>query len=94
MNNIIWSDLAFLSFTDIANYLTDHYSIDAAIKFNEDVENLLAKLESFASLCPKYQPRPTLRKCTINKHSSLIYRIDGQNIQLISFFDNRGVHPY
>ncbi len=43
MNSIIWSDLAYLSFNDIAGYLTDHVSLDAAIKFNDEVESLLRK---------------------------------------------------
>jgi len=94
MNKIVWSDLAYLSFTDIANYLTEHYSIEAAIRFDEEVEYLLEKLESFEHLCPPYERRPTLRKCVINRHSSLLYRVDGKTIHLVSFFDNRGLHPF
>jgi plasmid stabilization system protein ParE len=94
MNKIVWSDLAYLSFTDIANYLTEHYSIDAAIRFDEEVENLLKNLEFFEHLCPTYERRPTLRKCIISRHSSLLYRVDGKTIHLVSFFDNRGVHPF
>lgn len=94
MNKINWSDLAYLSYTDISDYLTDKYSIDAAIRFDETVEKLVNNLKTFEHLCPKYKPRPTLRKCTINKYTSLLYRIDGKIIQLVSFFDNRGIHPF
>ncbi len=94
MKKIIWSDLAFLSFSDIANYLTKTYSIDEAIRFDEKVEQLIDQIQNFEKLCPIYKPRPVLRKCSINKHSSLLYRIDSNTIQIISFFDNRGIHPF
>jgi plasmid stabilization system protein ParE len=52
MNTIVWSDLAFLSFTDIAGHLAENYSMDVAISFDEEVELLLDKLRSFKNLCP------------------------------------------
>ncbi|MEN0046275.1 MAG: type II toxin-antitoxin system RelE/ParE family toxin [Bacteroidota bacterium] len=94
MNTINWSDLAYLSYTDIANYLTENYSLDTALRFDEDVEKLLNNLEKFERFCPKYEPRPVLRKCTVNKYISLLYRIDGNIIQLVTFFDNRGIHHF
>jgi plasmid stabilization system protein ParE len=94
MNTINWSDLAYLSYTDISNYLTEKFSLNVAIKFDDKVEKLLKNLETFEELCPKYQRRPSLRKCTIDKHVSLLYRIDGKIIQLVTFFDNRGIHHF
>jgi len=94
MKKIVWSDLAYLSFTDIANYLTETYSIDEAIRFDEKVEKILEQIQNFDKICPIYKPRPLLRKCTINRHSSLLYRIDNNTIQVVSFFDNRGIHLF
>ncbi|MBI5916890.1 MAG: type II toxin-antitoxin system RelE/ParE family toxin [Bacteroidetes bacterium] len=94
MNTIIWSDLAFLSFNDAVDYLTENYSLDLAIRFDEDVEKLLEKLCSFKNFCPPYEPRPVLRKCVVNRQVSLIYRVDGTTLHLITFFDNRGIHPF
>ena len=54
MNKINWSDLAYLSYTDISDYLTKNYSLDAAIRFDEEVEKLLNNLKTFEHLCPKY----------------------------------------
>ncbi len=47
MNTIVWSDLAYLSFNDAVDYLTENNSLDAAIKFDEEVEKLLERLRSF-----------------------------------------------
>ena len=94
MNEIIWSDLAYLTFTDIAEYLTKNVSIDAAIKFNDEVESLVEKLQSFSHLCKPDPRRPKLRECTVNKFTSMTYRVDGNKIHIITFFDNRGLHPF
>ena len=94
MNKIVWSDLAYLSYTDISNYITNHYSLDIAIRFDEEVETLLEKLRSFKSLCPPFEKRRELRKCTINAYSALLYRVDGRSIHLITFFDNRGIFHF
>lgn len=94
MNTLVWSDLSYLSFNDTVDYLTENYSLDAAVKFDEDVESLLKKIASFKHFCPPFEPRPTLRKCIVNRHTSMIYRVDGTTIHLITFFDNRGVHLF
>ncbi len=94
MNNIVWSDLAYLSFNDAVDYLTENYSLDAAIRLDEEVEKLLENLRAFKHFCPPYELRPTLRKCVVNRQISLIYRVDGETLNLVTFFDNRGIHPF
>jgi plasmid stabilization system protein ParE len=94
MNMIVWSDLAYLSFNDAADYLAEKYSLDAAIKFDEELEQLLEKLRSFKHFCPPYELRPILRKCVVNRYTSLIYRVDGTTIHLVTFCDNRGIHIF
>ena len=94
MNTIVWSDLAFLSYTDVVNYLTENYSLDTAIGFDEAVERLLGDLRSFKHYCPPYESRPALRKCVVNRHTSMIYRVEGNTLHLVTFFDNRGIHPF
>ncbi len=94
MNQVIWSDLAYLSYTDISNYLTSNFSLDLALKFDEQVEKLCDNLTKFKNFCPAYTLRPTLRKCIVNKHIALLYRIDENKIHLITFYDNRGIHHF
>ncbi|MCB0519152.1 MAG: hypothetical protein H6577_05510 [Lewinellaceae bacterium] len=36
MNTIVWSDLAFLSCSDIANYLSEKYSLDVVSAYSQD----------------------------------------------------------
>ena len=92
MKTIVWSDLAYVTFTEIADYLTEIFSLDAALKFSEAVKKLLGNLETFEGLCPKHPRRKGYRKCIINRYASLVYRIDGSSILLIAFQDNRSEH--
>ena len=94
MNQIVWSDLAYITYTDISEYLIHHYSLDAAIRFDEEVEQLLERLRTFSKLCPPYQKKPVLRKCVINRYSSMLYQVEGNKIHLASFYDNRGIHTF
>ena len=94
MHKIVWSQLAYLSYSDISDFLTNEYSLDQALRFDEEVEKLLKNLGSFSKLCPVYHKKPILRKCIVNKHTALLYRIDGHTIHLVTFFDNRGIHNF
>lgn len=94
MNQIIWSDLAYLTYTEISEHLQNTYSLDTAIKFDQLVEKLLNNLEKFQHFCPKHERRPQYHKCTINKNASLLYWLDGKKIHLVAFYDNRGKHPF
>ena len=90
MNRIIWSDLAFLTYTSISEYL-QKFSLDAALNFDAEVESLLDKLKSFKNLCPPHQKLTELRKCTVNKYTFLLVRVDGNDIHLVTFHDSRRI---
>lgn len=89
MNRIIWSDLAFLTYTDISEHLQNIHSLDAAIRFDEEVEALLERLRSFSHICPPHKKMKALRKCTVNKHTYVLVGVDGADIHLVTFHDNR-----
>ncbi len=96
MNNlksIIWSPLAEETYLSIIRYLKIEWSLNSAEKFDKKVQKLLAVIQSNHYLCPKSN-KSNLRKCTITPQTSLIYRIHNNNIELITFIDNRSKHGY
>lgn len=88
MYKINWSPLARDSYLHILNYLMEEWSLDVAIAFDEKADGLIEKLKKHKYLCPAAKNR-RFRRCVINKHTSLVYEVAGDTINLIAFYDNR-----
>jgi plasmid stabilization system protein ParE len=91
MYSIIWSATAHDVYIHILELLNEQWGIDKAYDFDVKTFKLLASLSSFKNLCPPSKANPKFRKCTINKYTALVYRIDDnqKQIELITFLDNR-----
>lgn len=94
MNQIYWSAEAKDTYAAILNYVMDNFPIDVAIKMDDKVERLIKSLSSNSYLCPPSFQFQGIRRCVITKHLSVAYRTDGNEIELIAFFDNRMKHPF
>lgn len=88
-----WTEQALDSFEDIALQLIEKWNFKIAQNFDNDVKELINRLENNAKLCPPSKVKK-LRKCVIHKNVSLIYRIKSKSIELITFIDNRSEHNY
>lgn len=91
MYQIIWSNTAHDTYFEIIENLTNRWNAQVAFKLDLKVVELLDLLQNHKHLCPASNSIPLLRKCVINKYTSLIYRIDENQkvIELITFLDNR-----
>jgi len=96
MYQVIWSDVAEAAYEQVWDYVLQNWSIDTVFKLDEQVQDLLEKLSTHHRICSPLNEYPGLRKCVINKHNSLIYRIDeaAQAIRIIAFVDNRMNHSF
>lgn len=59
-------------------------------------DNLIMQLDKCLSLIARMphmyaatSQKPAVRRCLINRHTALYYRINGQLVELLSFFDTR-----
>ena len=91
---IVWSELAEESYTQVLKYLLDNQHSNAAIKFDDATEKLANRLRNFSELCPPSLKIPQLRKCVVNQYISMIYRVSGSLIEIIAFIDNRSNHSF
>lgn len=94
MNNLLWTDLAQESYKKTLDIIFNRWSLDIALQWDEKVTTLLQKLNNHKKLCPPSKKYNGLRRCTITKYTSLIYRVKDDKIELISFFDTRDDHPF
>ncbi len=94
MDNIHWTPEAQESYLQTLDIIFERHSLNASLKWDEKVSNLLKKLSDNKSLCPPSKKFRGLRRCTITPYTSLLYRVKEKQIELITFFDNRSDHPF
>ena len=85
---ILWSKKATYSFYNIRNYVEIYWSPLVAKKFANDVLHLNNLLEKNPQL-GKYRADLECREIVISKQVTLYYEIQEENINLITFWNNR-----
>ncbi len=90
---IVWSTQAVISYEKIIDFILEQWSPDIAFDFENRTNRLLDNLKNNKKLCPNSKKKQ-LRKCVIHKNTSLVYKIVNQNIELVTFIDNRSEHQY
>lgn len=91
---ILWSPEAEKTYLRTIEFILENWSVQIAQEFETMVENLLIKLKKHKKLCPSSIQFKSLRKCHISKQTSLVYRINKNTIELITFIDNRSNHQF
>lgn len=94
MNRIFWSPEAKDTYAAILKYVMDNFPLDVAIKMDEKVERLISLLETNKNLCPPSEKIPSAYRCVVTKYLSVVYRFSENEIELVTFIDNRMEHPY
>ena len=90
---IIWQTNAKASFQQIARYIKRYFGIKAKRNFAEEVllqSNLLLQFPNMGKIDPLFDDRTdTYRSIIINGLSKLVYRINGDVINVVAFWDCR-----
>ena len=92
MYQISWTPIAQDTHRQIFEFILESWSIDIAIKFDNELQNL----EQHKHLCPPLPQRKAIRRCVVSTQVSLLYQVDENKkiIKLLTFYDNRANHPY
>ena len=86
---IVWSIRANHKFDTILNYLEGEWDEKVTSNFVKRVYDFLDLLAEFPELGTIENQTKNIRGFTIVKQVSLIYKIKGNKIILLNFFDNR-----
>ena len=88
---IVWSAQARNTFFKIMDYLQANWTKKEMRQFSNKTEIILKAISQNPRMFASSGKQPTVRRAIIDKNNSLFYRIDEneQNIQLLTFFDNR-----
>ena len=91
--NIIWSPVAEIEYLDILKHIIENWSVNDANNFDNKANSLIDKISTNHKLCPKSEIAD-FRKCVVTPQTSLIYRINSNSIEIISFISNYSNHKY
>jgi plasmid stabilization system protein ParE len=86
---IVWSKRASFKFDQIISYLIDEWGEKSAKQFISRVFDFLEILSEFPEIGSVENKEKIIRGFTIVKQVNIYYRIKGDTIILILFFDNR-----
>ncbi len=86
---IIWSDEALKNLKNILDYLEQRWTERETGSFVELLEHQLMLISNNPWLFPLSDRYSDLRKSVLSFQTTIYYRITGDEIHLISLFDNR-----
>lgn len=89
MFEIVFSEKARDTFQSIQMQLLDRWGIDVVIQFEKRTWDIIGKLSKSPLIFQSSETNAIIRKVVIHKNCSLFYKIRGQKVELLFFWDNR-----
>lgn len=90
---IAWKNNAKAEYFKIARYINEHFCLKAKFAFVDEVNSYKQLIKSnpeIGRVDPLFKDRAeTYRSVIINKRSKLVYRVDGDIINIVAFWDCR-----
>ena len=90
---IVWDPKAKASRTQIANYIRKEFGAKRKIRYLQDIRETVSKLRyapNIGQIDPLFADRPqTYRSIVVNGLNKMVYRIDGDTINIVAFWDTR-----
>ena len=88
VKKIIWTPKAEKSFDAVINYLQEHWSQKEVISFVRKVDVVVFHIARFP-FSYHSAGKDDIREALITKHNLLLYRIAGNTIYVLYFWDTR-----
>ena len=89
MYNIRLSRLATTKLDNLLDYLEEEWSENVAPVFEETFAEKLNQIVHFPDSCRQSKHFYNLHLCIVTKQTSFLYRINNNEIEVITVFDNR-----
>lgn len=90
---VIWRTEADEGRRQVAEYIRQSFGKKAMIDFMQEVRNTTKYLRQFPDIAPKdhlFDDRDEIYRCIlINNLSRLVYRVDGDVVNIVGFWDCR-----
>ncbi len=86
---IIWTDEALDNLADIIEYLELRWTKREIRNFSRLLDQQVNLIRSNPELFPTSATSSLLRKSVLTKQTTIYYRVDNNEIQIVTLFDNR-----
>ncbi len=87
--NIVFSERASDELTSTLEYIENEWSLRISNEFTKIFNEKINHIKSNPYLYPPFKNKKQVRRCVVNKQTSLFYRIENEDVQIITLFDNR-----
>ena len=84
-----YSSRAFREYEEILEYLLENFGSEVAARIDAYFEKVIDGISINPFLFPLSEKRKDIRRCIISPQTTLYYRFDGKNVELVSFRGNR-----
>ncbi len=85
---LVWTTEARTTLEQLVSYL-DESNPQAGDKLLMQVDKSLSLLARMPLMYAAAPQKAGIRRCLIDRHTALYYRVTGQQVELLSFFDTR-----
>jgi|SRR4051812_7591237 plasmid stabilization system protein ParE len=86
---VIWSDQAKFNLQQIINYLENNWTKKEIKTFYMKLEKTISLISSNPELFRITNKRKNVRKCVFSKQTSIYYKVNDEEIFIVTLFDNR-----
>jgi len=86
---ILWTDFALKELEKTIKYLEENWTEKELRNLAENIEEKLALISQNPNLFQASNHKKEIRRVVILKYNTLYYRIENEQIEIISFFSNR-----
>ena len=86
---IFWTSHALFELEQTYQYLENNFSEKELITLSKEIERVIALITKNPKLFPSSSKQSEVRKVVIETYNSMYYRINNDNIEILSFFSNR-----
>lgn len=86
---IFLSPKAALQLTELLEYLEENWSVKTRDRFLSKFDRNLKVIVSMPKAFPMSEKKKGLRRSVISKQTTIFYRINGQEIEIVAIKNNR-----
>jgi plasmid stabilization system protein ParE len=84
---IVWTPESERTFNENIEYLAESWSVKTIHKFIDRVDQVIDNLADNPEKYPFHRKKDQVRRCVVNKHITLFFRVYPDRIDLLTFWN-------